>query len=134
MMPLDFDTSPQDHLPRLGAGAYRGKAIVHWTLTVHQRSCGWLNDDFHARFRWLLLHGCARYQTACPVYCLMPEHAHLLVVGWTPAADQRLFMPWLRRHTNALLKSTGRRWQKQAYDHVLRPQEADRYAFQSLAK
>lgn len=128
-----MDDASRDHLPRLGRGAYRGRAIVHWTLTVDQRGRGWLDDDFHARFRWLLLHGCARYEVACSVYCLMPDHAHLLVAGWTQAADQRLFLPWLRRHTNLLLKRTGRAWQKQAYDHVLRPQEADRYAFQSLA-
>ena len=125
---------PQDHLPRLGPGAYRGRAIVHWTLTVDQRGRGWLDDAFLARFRWLLLHGCARYEVACPVYCLMPDHAHLLVVGWTQRADQRLFMPWLRKHSHVLLKRTGQAWQKQAYDHVLRPQETDRYAFQSLAK
>ena len=133
-MAAPLDEESPDHLPRLGPGAYRGRAIVHWTLTVDQRGPGWLDDAFHARFRWLLLHGCARYEMACPVYCLMPDHAHLLVVGWSQGADQRLFMPWLRRHTNRLLKARGQVWQKQAYDHVLRPQEADRDAFQSLAK
>lgn len=133
---LEEESPPEDrdHLPRLGPGAYRGRAIVHWTLTVEKRGTGWLDKGFHARFRLLLLHGCARYDMACPGYCLMPDHAHLLVTGWTQGADQRLFMPWLRKHTNLLLKAHGHAWQKQAYDHVLRPQETDRDAFQSLAK
>jgi len=53
--------------------------------------------------------------------------------GYRLAADQRRFMPWLRKHSNVLLKRTGHEWQKQAYDHVLRPEESDRDAFQSLA-
>jgi REP element-mobilizing transposase RayT len=130
----DTPLNDRDHLPRLGAGAYRGRAIVHWTLTAETRGTGWLDDAFHVRFRWLLLHGCARYEVACPVYCLMPDHAHLLVVGWSQAADQRLFMPWLRKQTNLMLKEREHAWQKQAHDHVLRPQEADRYAFLSLVK
>jgi putative transposase len=132
MSALNDEASP-DHLPRLAAGAYQGRAIVHWTLTVQNRGLGWLTDAFHQRFRWLLLHGCARYQMACPVYCLMPDHAHLLIIGWTPESDQRLFMPWLRKHSNLLLKTCGHSWQKQAYDHVLRPYESYRYAFETLA-
>ncbi|MEQ1749633.1 MAG: hypothetical protein ABL974_09445 [Prosthecobacter sp.] len=132
-MSEDLPTIQHDNLQRLAASAYQGRAIVHWTLTVKDRSTGWLTPNFHARLRWLLLHGCARYDVACPIYCLMPDHAHLLIVGWTQEADQRLFMPFLRKHTQILLAESGCAWQKQAYDHVLRPQESDRYAFEALA-
>ena len=129
--------APQDdlpgHLPRLGDSAYRGHAIVHWTLTIRDRGTGWLNARFTTQFRWLLLHACARYAVACPVHCLMPDHAHLLLHSWSPEGDQQRFMRFLRRHTNALLAATGHRWQPQAYDHVLRPHERDRFAFESLA-
>ena len=121
-----------DHLPRLTQGAYCGRAIVHWTFTVDQRAVGWLDAAFCTRFRWLLLHGCARYDVACPVHCLMPDHVHLLVVGWTKSADQRRFVKFLRKHTNQLLAVTKNQWQAQAYDHVLRPAESDRYAFETL--
>jgi REP element-mobilizing transposase RayT len=132
-MSEDLPPIQHDHLPRLAANAYRGRAIVHWTLTVKDRSKGWLTSNFHSRFRWLMLHGCARYDVACPIYCLMPDHAHLLIVGWTQSADQRLFMPFFRKHTEPMLAECGAAWQKQAYDHVLRPQESDRYAFETLA-
>ena len=121
-----------DHLPRLSDGAYLGRAIIHWTFTADQRAKGWLDAAFCTRFRWLLLHGCARYEVACPVHCLMPDHVHLLIVGWTRAADQRCFIKFLRKHTNELLADTQHRWQAQAYDHVLRPEESDRYAFETL--
>lgn len=122
-----------DHLPRLPPGAYRGRAVVHWTLTIENRRTGWLTTHFHEAFRWLLLHGCARYEVACPLYCLMPDHAHLIVVGWTRAADQLLFMPFLRKHTGLVLQEAGCKWQKQPYDHVMQERETDRFSFESLA-
>lgn len=111
---------------------------MHWTLTIRDRAQGWLTPDFHRAFRWGLLHGCARYQVACPVYCLMPDHVHLLIHGWSARADQLRFIRFFRRYTAPWLKagdspSRTLAWQKQAYDHVLRSQESDRYAFEALA-
>ena len=50
------DKINHDHLPRLNDSAYRGNAIVHWTMAIHNRGVGWLNARFTARFCWLLLH------------------------------------------------------------------------------
>jgi putative transposase len=126
------DKINHDHLPRLNDSAYRGNAIVHWTMAIHNRGVGWLNARFTARFCWLLLHGCARYSLACPIYCLMPDHVHLLLHGWSQQGDQRGFIRFLRRHTNNLLVDTGHRWQSQAFDHVLRPNESDIHAYETL--
>jgi putative transposase len=120
------------HLPRLADGAYQGKAIVHWTLTVRDRGVGWLNARFTTRFRWLLLHACGRYGVACPVHCLMPDHVHLLLHGWSREGDQKGFIRFFRLHSKELLVETGHRWQPQAHDHVLRPHESDRYAYERL--
>jgi putative transposase len=100
---------------------------------MDQRGQGWLCEEFHDHFRWVMLHGCARYDLACPLYCLMPDHAHFMMVGWTPQADQKRFINYLRKHTQQWLKKVDMCWQKQAHDHVLRPLESDRYAFESLA-
>ena len=126
------DKELPDHLPRLADSAYRGKAIVHWTQTVRDRGTGWLDARFTTRFRWLMLHGCGRYQVACPVHCLMPDHIHILLHGWSREGDQRGFIRFLRRQGNELLLETGHRWQPQAHDHVLRPHESDRQAFETL--
>jgi len=132
--PLPDDDNPPGHLPRLSDAAYRGKAIIHWTLTVRDRGTGWLDARFTTRFRLLLLHACGRYGADCPVHCLMPDHVHLLLHGSHRDGDQRGLLRFLRRHSNELLAETGHRWQPQAHDHVLRPQESDRNAYERLAR
>ncbi len=85
-------TEPQGSLPRLGPEAYRGLACVHWSMTIDDRKTGWLKPIFYDKFRELLTHTCFRYGLACPIFCLMPDHLHLLGLGLVDSADQRLAM------------------------------------------
>ena len=86
MKPAPLTEQPEwHHLPRLAPEAYRGFAVVQWTLTLERRATGWLDDRFHLHFRELLLHAAAREGLFCPVYVLMPDHMHLLV-GLRPDA------------------------------------------------
>ncbi len=120
--------SSRGHLPRLAPEYYRGHATVHWTPTIDQRATGWLTPSFHTTWREVLLHTCARYDLLCPVYVLMPDHAHLMLMGLDEAgSDQRTAIAFLRKHTRAAL--TPHDWQKQAYDHVLRSEERRQRAF-----
>ena len=140
-MPLS--KPPHDYLRRLSPESYRGLAMVHWTLTVADRRTGWLDACAHACWREALLHALARYALAVPVYCLMPDHAHLLLVGLTERSDQQRALSFLRRYTTRMFaadgsesaSATGQRvgWQKQAYDHVLREEERRGDAFQTVA-
>jgi len=152
-MPLSKPS--HDYLRRLPSESYRGLAMVHWTLTVADRRTGWLDARAHACWREALLHTLARYALAAPVYCLMPDHAHLLLVGLTERSDQQRALSFLRRYTAKMFiqsgnesagekespdgsgsaSATGRSlsWQKQAYDHVLREEERRGDAFQSVA-
>ena len=129
--------------------------MVHWTLTVEDRRTGWLNARAHACWREPPLHTLARYALAAPVYCLMPDHAHLLLVGLAERSDQQRALSFLRRCTAKMFaqsgserigetespngsgsaSATGRHlsWQKQAYDHVLREEECRGDAFQAVA-
>jgi len=129
--------------------------MVHWTFTVADRRTGWLDAGSHACWREVLLHALARYALAAPVYCLMPDHAHLLLVGLAERSDQQRALSFLRRYTARMFaqsgsesagekespdgsesaSATGQRmgWQKQAYDHVLREEERRGDAFQSVA-
>ena len=148
-------TPPHDYLRRLPPESYRGLAMVHWTLTVADRRTGWLDARAHACWREALLHTLARYALAAPVYCLMPDHAHLLLVGLAERSDQQRALSFLRRYTAQMFapggsesigetespggsgsaSATGQRvgWQKQAYDHVLREEERRGDAFQTVA-
>src|SRR4051794_38755498 len=76
------------HLPRLNAAVYRGFAVVHWAMTIRDRRNGWLNALSHARVREALLHTAVKYDLLCPVYCLMPDHVHLIWMGMSERADQ----------------------------------------------
>ncbi len=119
-------------LPRLDPGFYRGRAAGHWTMAMEDRATGWLDECFHLRLREILVHVGVRYHLVFPVYCLMPDHAHFLVMGCRPAADQRLGIRMLRKSFTRFLPE-GIALQRQAHDHVLREAECQRGAFENLA-
>ena len=146
------------HLTRLERSHYQAFAAVHWTMRIEPATPGWLDDHFHHQFREVLLHACVRENLACPAYCLMPDHLHLMLLGMAVASDQLNATKFLRLHVNRLLagealhkfaarssilRSTaaenGRaqprnKWklQPQAHDHVLREEERKQGAFASV--
>ena len=119
----------QSHLPRLDARAYRGLAMVHWTHTFEDRATGWLDGRFHHRFRELLLHAASRHPLACPVYCLMPDHLHMVWCGLSPATDQRSAMAWLRTWLKRIVRPAE--LQSQPHDHVLDSTEPEQETFEN---
>ncbi len=123
----------RDHLRRLDARYYRGLAVVHWSLTIRGRRSGWLSGLFYYRFRELLTHAAFRYGLACPIFCLMPDHFHLLWMGLFAGSDQLLAMKHFRKSVNESLKRIGFELQDQAYDHVLRDEERQEHAFEKCA-
>jgi putative transposase len=114
-------------LPRLPREYYQGDSVVHWTLPVFDRATGWLSDPFHSNFRELMLHAAVREGLFCPVYCLMPDHIHLLWMGLRLDSDQRNGMAFLRTHLKPLLAPA--KFQPQAHDHVLRAEDRRKNAF-----
>jgi putative transposase len=123
-------TNRRFFLPRLPREFYQGDAVVHWTLSIARRGTGWLNEDFHAGFREMMLHAAAREGLFCPTYCLMPDHIHLLWMGMRRDTDQRNAMKFLRAHVGRLLRP--HRFQHQAHDHILRETERRREAFRKV--
>jgi REP element-mobilizing transposase RayT len=109
----------RDHLQRLSPEHYLGDAIVHWSLTILDRRQGWLTPVFYYRFRELLTHSSFRYGFACPIFCLMPDHFHMLWMGLSETSDQLLAMKHFRKTTNESLGRLSYELQDQAYDHVL---------------
>ena len=127
-------TDPHGSLPRLDPENYRGLACVHWSLTIDDRKTGWLKPIFYYKFRELLTHTCFRYGICCPIFCLMPDHMHLLWLGLVASADQRLAMKFLRKQLNVVLEKLGAQLQKQPFDHVLREDERQPVAFQNVVE
>ena len=115
-----------DYLRRLPAEYYRGQAYVHWSMTMEDRKTGWLVPIFYYKFREILTHAAFRYGFCCPIYCLMPDHLHLLWVGILDSSDQRVAARYFRRQLNPVLMKLGTRLQLQGYDHVLGDEERER--------
>ena len=136
MKPAPLTEQPEwRHLPRLDPEFYRAFAVVLWTITLERRAKGWLDDSFHHHFRELLLHAAARENLFCPVYVLMPDHAHLVWMGLKQDSDQRNAMKFLRTYLAAELAKrspTGVEFelQKQSHDSVLRKEDRVHRAFQ----
>jgi len=129
-MPLRDDRP--DYLKRLSRGWYKGKSWVHWTMAMEDRATSWLDSSMHLQVRELLVHTSARYHLACPLYCLMPDHAHFLWMGLEEDCDQLNAAKFFRQRWNALLKGRDIRLQEQAYDHVLDEGERNPDAFEDI--
>ncbi|MCC9642166.1 hypothetical protein LOC71_07765 [Rhodopirellula sp. JC740] len=123
-----------ERLKRLPPEFYQGEAWVHWVLTIDRRRTGWLDAKLHCRFRELLTHSAFRYQFACPIYTLMPDHMHLLWAGLSASTRQLPAMKHFRKNMNATLRRIGFEFQLQAYDHVLREEERERSAVETTAE
>jgi putative transposase len=121
-------------LPKLPRRAYQGLAVGHWIFSFEGRRTGWLNEGFLLQFQWVGLHACLRYATACPCFCLMPDHIHLLLMGFdSERSDQRLAIAFWRKQLRSVLENSGGyALQSQAYDHLLDAREAERGAFEQL--
>ena len=122
------------YLKRLPPEFYRGQVWVHWSLTIEERKTGWLVPIFYYKFRELLTHTMFRYGLCCPIFCLMPDHIHLLWLGIRDSADQRLAMKFLRGQLNPVLEKLHARLQDQPYDHVLRDDERQGIALQNVVE
>lgn len=119
-----------NYLPRLPRDYYLGNAVVHWSMPVAMCAKGWLTDALHRQFRELLLHTAAREGLLCPMYCLMPDHLHLMWMGLRFDTDQLNATAFLRTHLEPLLAPAH--FQHQAHDHVLKTSERRRGAFASV--
>lgn len=119
----------RDHLRRLDAAAYRGHTVVHWTMAIRDRRSGWLDAKFYYHFRELLTHSLFRFAIACPIFCLMPDHMHLMCMGINDSSDQKRAMKHFRTRLNDSLQRIDFELQDQPYDHVLQPEERQEVSF-----
>lgn len=117
-------------LKHLDNSFYTGKSYVHWTMCVHGRATGWLNNQHHEQLRELLFHTLARYHLCCPVDCIMPDHAHFLWIGLNERTNQLNAAKQFRREWNQLL--APQQLDRQAYDSVLTEEDRQGDAYTDL--
>jgi len=80
---------------------------------------------------WSLAGGSSDIASACPTYCLMPDHLHLIWMGLRMDSDQLNSITFLRTHLEKAL--APHRFQHQAHDHVLKQEERQHNAFARVA-
>jgi len=98
------------------------------------RKQGWLNGLFYYRFREILTHTAFRYAIACPIFCLMPDHLHMVWMGLLDESNQLLAMKHFRKAANETLRRIGYELQDQAYDHIVRSDERQDEAFHDVCE
>ena len=74
-----------------------------------------------------MFHASAREGLVCPIYCLMPDHLHLVWMGLRLDSDQRTGMAFLRTYLEPEMAPAT--FQPQAHDEVLRGEKRKRNAF-----
>ena len=92
-------------------------------MTIRDRRKGWLDAKIYYHFRELLTHSQFRYAIACPIFCMMPDHIHLIWMGILESTDQKIAMRHLRTRFGDSLSRIGHALQDQPYDRVLREDE-----------
>ena len=92
-------------------------------MTIRDRRTGWLDARMYYRFRELLTNSQFRYAIACPIFCVMPDHIHLIWMGILESTDQKLAVRPCDTRFNDSLSRIGYELQDQPYDHVLQQDE-----------
>lgn len=131
---MEKGLNKRNHLRRLPRHYYQNDAIVHWSLTTLSRKQGWLSALFYYRFRELLTHTSFRYGLAVPIFCLMPDHIHMVWMGLCDGSDQLNAMKHFRKQCDESLQRIGFRLQDQAYDHVLKEEERQGRALHNVCE
>ena len=111
--------------PRLKGFDYIGPLACSLTFVTRQRAPVFLRADLSNLCLDCLRRSSQRYGITVNAYCLMPDHAHLLV-----EVPERVSLGAFVRHFKqlsgyALKRKTGfEAWQISYYDHILRNEES----------
>jgi REP element-mobilizing transposase RayT len=110
---------------RLEAHAYRGQATVVFTACMQDRR-EIFRDIVAAQTSIQCLRVAAdKYNCEVLAYCLMPDHAHVILRGRSGPSDPRRAFVAFKQATGYWMAKNrpGVGWQKDFYDHVLRTDE-----------
>jgi REP element-mobilizing transposase RayT len=110
---------------RLQSFSYIGRAQYSLTFCTFDRCRAFVDRDTFDRTMSHIRRAATNERFSLLVYCLMPDHAHLLVGGIDEPSDLRKFAKSAKQrsaHAHARAKRE-RLWQKGYFDRILRPTE-----------
>jgi len=111
---------------RIGRGNYIGKGWFFVTICCSERRKVFTKTRVGAWFLNILQQESVAHLFALHAYCLMPDHAHLLLEGLEPESDLLQFVRAIKmKSTIPFERKTGSPlWQKKFYDHILRQSDS----------
>ncbi len=111
--------------PRIQGFSYLGPYRYFLTFCTHSRRQTFFDGDIVAETLVHFRKTAEQEAFAILAYCLMPDHAHLLVEGRTEGADLRRFVKLAKQRSGAAysIKTGKPLWQEGYHDHALRKDE-----------
>jgi putative transposase len=111
---------------RLPGISYQGFSAYFVTSVTNDRTNAFGCIDFGRLAKQELIAIAEREQFAVSAYCLMPDHAHLLLSAQGHQSDlRRMISSWKQRTGFAWSRrDAGRLWQHGYWERVLRDEEA----------
>ena len=111
---------------RLDSNQYLGEKWFFITMCCEGRRPVFLTRNNAEWIVAILTAEAAKHQFIVDAFCVMPDHLHFLALGMAPTSNLLAFAKSFKQKTAySYQKEHGLRlWQKNFYDHVLRPDES----------
>jgi REP-associated tyrosine transposase len=108
--------------PRLPSFSYRGPYCYFLTFCTYRRRAHFCSSDIAAMVVRHFRRTARREGFAILAYCLMPDHAHLLVEGTRPESDLRRFVKGTKQSSGHVYSrmNDDPLWDEGYHDRVLR--------------
>lgn len=112
-------------LPRLRDFEYRGRYSYFLIFCTYKRKAAFHDASVASMVTEQILRSAKRFEFDVLAYCVMPDHAHLLVHGRSDRSDLHRFVKRAKQSSGQIYARTmtERLWQDSYYDHVVRPEE-----------
>jgi putative transposase len=110
---------------RLNPGEYLGEKSFFVTMCCEGREPVFLKRELAEWIIAVLRAEAAAHQFLVDAFCVMPDHLHFLALGIAPTSNLLTLAKSFKQKTAYAHQQAHRMrlWQKNFYDHVLRPDE-----------
>ena len=110
---------------RLRDFEYRGRYTYFLTFCAYRRQDTLRDPSIAAMVVEQILRAARTLQFEVSAYCVMPNHAHLLVRGQSDRSDLHRFIKRVKQSSGQVYAAAAGQplWQDSYYDHVVRPEE-----------
>ena len=105
--------------------AYVGRKAVSFTACEIARRPGLATDAVFGMVRETLAEATERHDCSAPIFCLMPDHLHALVLGLSDTSRPKAAMERFKQKSGERLARDhpSLEWQKDFYDRIVRRSE-----------